>query len=65
MEFLNTIALIFGILSSILLIARIIGLLTYSESERIKDYLAGMVATFPIIKPFIISIICWTWVFTH
>lgn len=62
-KFITTLAWIFGISSFILLLARIIGAITYSEHDRAMDALKGVVATFPLHWPFIITVICWVWLF--
>ena len=63
-KFISVLAWIFGILSGLLLIGRIIGAMCYSEYDRIADALKGYKATFPIMTPGIICIVCVAWLFS-
>lgn len=62
MKFLFVLAIIFGCLSTGLLLLRILGKLTYNDLDALRDSLQGRVATFPITYPGIIAIVCWCWV---
>ena len=60
--FLHIIAWVLGICSTLLLILRIIGALTYSKTDELIDKLKGQKTTYPIIWPSIISVICWAFI---
>lgn len=61
-DFITIIAWIFGVLSTIFTLARIYGYYTYSEMDELRDALKGQKATFPVVIPGSIAIICWAWV---
>jgi hypothetical protein len=63
--FVGTLAFIFGILSSRLVVMRFLTWVTYTDKEKIHDRMNGVKAEFPLMGPTIVAIICWTWVFTH
>jgi hypothetical protein len=63
--FVGTLAFIFGILSTLLVIGRICAWSFYDETEEMRDRIRGVRAEFPVMYPSIVAIICWTWVFTH
>lgn len=62
MTFLNALAWIFGVMSSLLLVLRIVGALAYSEREKLLDAMRGEHYTFPIFVPGTVAIVCWAWV---
>jgi len=64
MQFITVLAWIFGIASSLLLVARIIGKLTYDEIDEVRDMLRGRVAYFPMLWPTVTAVVCWTWIVT-
>lgn len=61
-SYLTTLAWIFGSLSTILIILRLLAFFTYSELDKLQDALRGGERTFPIFWPAVVSIVCWTWV---
>ena len=63
-QFVTMLAWIFGIASSFLLLARIIGAATYDEIDEMHDALRGIRRTFPVLYPAVTAIICWTWIIT-
>ncbi|OGM10626.1 hypothetical protein A2Z67_00020 [Candidatus Woesebacteria bacterium RBG_13_36_22] len=64
MKFLHILALIFGIMSTLMLLTRIVQAVLYSPLDRLRDDLKGVRRRFPIGWPLIIAAICWTWFFT-
>ena len=65
MEFVTALAWIFGVLSTALLILRVVGLITYTGSVlELRDNLNGVERVFPLSVPTVTAIICWTWVLT-
>lgn len=68
-EFITILAWIFGVLSTLLVILRIVGFIYYNHTDagrldRLSDALSGVRGTFPILFPSIIAIICWVWIYT-
>ena len=63
-QFVTILAYIFGSLSSLLLAGRILGWMAYDERDKLRDRLKGFQIRFPIKWPFVISVVCWTWIFT-
>ena len=63
-QFVTILAWIFGVASTILLIARMIGAATYDEIDEARDALRGRMATFPMLWPAVTSVVCWIWVLT-
>lgn len=63
--FVTYLAWIFGVISSTLIVIRIVGNLLYSETEKLQDMIRGVERTFPITVPATIAIICWTWVIVN
>lgn len=64
-EFITVLAWVFGILSTIMTIARLIGFFSYSEIQKLVDEMDGVRRTFPIIKCGTIAIFCWVWIITQ
>jgi hypothetical protein len=67
-RFLTALAWIFGIVSSIYIVIIFIGQWIYSNDllQQLKDMRKGISRKWPsILKPTIISIICWAWIFSH
>lgn len=64
MEFFTVLACIFGIISSFVLVARIICWANYTEQQAMHDYMLGIKRKFPIFWPGVTAIICWAWVIT-
>lgn len=62
LNFLDIGAWICAILSTLLLVARIIGALTYSEEDFARDVLLGYVRTFPITAPAVVAVWSWSWI---
>lgn len=65
MKFITNLAWVFGVLSTLLLIARIYGALTYTKFEKLIDQLNGVKASFPIKWPSLVAIVCWVWIITN
>lgn len=65
MKFITTLAWVFGSLSSLLLILRIVGFFAYSDIEKLCDNIQGKEKTFPVIFPGMIAIICWIWIISN
>ena len=63
-KFITVLAWIFGSLSGLLVVARIIGFLSYSEYDKTVDAINGFTRTFPVVTPGIICIICVAWLFS-
>lgn len=62
--FLNIIAWVIGLGSTIFLIGRIIAAFSYSEMDKLIDKIKGVTRTFPIMWPAIVSLICWAFIIT-
>jgi len=63
LKYIYVLAWIFGVLSTIFTILRIIAYFNYSELDKLKDKMTyGTEATFSILKTGIVMILCWTWV---
>lgn len=62
MIFLNIIAWVVGIASSIVLLLRILGAATYSEVDQIRDKMNGIRRTWPVMWPGLIALICWAFI---
>lgn len=62
--FITTLAWIFGFLSTLVVVLRIWGYLSYTETDQYFDMLKGVRKEFPLMIPIIIAIICWVWIFT-
>lgn len=60
-NFLNILAWIFLVLSGGLVVLRIWAAYNYSELEEALDRYKGVQASFPIMKPSMIFIICASW----
>ena len=65
MLFVDVIAWIFGVSSTILIVLRIIGWLTYTDIDKIHDAAKGIITTFPVFWPSVISVLCWAWLITN
>lgn len=63
-QFVNTIALVFGVGSTALLILRIYLRVTYSEFDQAIDAIKGKVVTFPVLVPAVTATVCWAWLIT-
>ena len=61
-SFFNMLAWVFGVLSTSLLIARLIGAATYSDLDKLCDSMRGVEMRWPVAIPGTIAIICWSWV---
>jgi hypothetical protein len=44
---------------------RLLAKYLYDEKDRLLDALNGKIAVFPITKPLIVAVICWTWILTN
>ena len=64
-DFITYLAWIFGVLATLLFIARFVGHMTYSDIDRIRDAAKGVSVSFPMTKPFIVATVCWAWIFTN
>jgi len=60
--FFKIIAWVLGIGSSLLLILRILGALSYSEIDQLRDQMNGVRRTWPLTWPAVISLICWAFI---
>jgi len=60
--FFTIIAWPIGIGATLLFIARVLAIWTYTELDKALDGLKGVRKTFPLTKPFITAIACWTWI---
>ena len=64
-KFITVLAWIFGTLSGLLVVvARIIGFMTYTEIDKTVDALKGYRREFPVTTPGIIFIVCVAWLFS-
>lgn len=63
--FLFFLACVFGSLASLLFILRVIARLTYNDRDRALDRLRGFRREFPLLWPFVISVVCWGWVYAR
>ena len=61
MTFINALAWIFGTMSLLLLVARLLALIGYSERDRLLDRMRGEEYTFPLTTPGIVVIVCGAW----
>jgi hypothetical protein len=61
-EYITIIAWIFGVLSSLLIVLRLLAFATYSEIDRLCDSINGQRAEFSIVWPSVVAILCWSWV---
>ena len=61
-NFIDILAWIFAVLSTLFVIARSISYFMYDDLDRLRDQLKGIKATFPIINGSIIAIVCWAWI---
>lgn len=64
-EFITIIAWIFGVISTIITLARILGFFTYSEMQKTLDMINGIGRTFPIYKCGSLAIFCWAWIISQ
>lgn len=64
-EFITVLAWIFGILSTIMTISRMIGFFSYSEIQKLVDAMDGVERTFPVIKCGSLAIFSWAWIITQ
>ena len=64
MEFWNVVAWVFGILSTLLVIGRILSYYTYTDEDRMIDALNTENVAFSLFYPGIVAIICWAWIIT-
>lgn len=64
-EFITVLAWVFGVISSIITLARIIGFFNYSGIQKTIDELEGIERTFPIYKCGTLAIVCWAWIITQ
>ncbi len=60
--FFTILAWVFGTTSTLLLLFRIIGYFIYTDLDKNIDEIKGIRRTFPITKPFIVSVISWAWI---
>jgi len=60
--FINILAWVFAILSTLFVIVRLSGYFLYDDLDRLRDSLAGVHAEFPIINGGIVAVICWAWI---
>lgn len=63
-QFVTVLAWVFGVLSTMLLVARIIGAITFTEKDRLRHAMRGEEVTFPMLWPSVIAIVCWAWIIT-
>jgi hypothetical protein len=62
--FITIIAWVLGLGSTALLSLRLYGAVTYTQFERDMDTLRGVRTVFPMLKPFIVALLCWSWILT-
>jgi hypothetical protein len=60
--FIDIVAWVFAILSTLFVIGRLIGYFFYDDLDRLRDSLKGVHAEFPIINGSIVALICWAWI---
>lgn len=61
-QFILVVVVMIACLSTLLLLARVAGALTYSKIERHLDAIRGVRRSFPIFWPFVISFITWAYI---
>lgn len=61
-NFIDILAWIFAVLSTLFVIGRLIAYSMYDELDKLRDKMNGVVASFPIINGSIAAIICWAWI---
>jgi len=64
-SFITIVAWPLAVLSTLLIILRIIAFFTYRELDKLKDQCKGIYRSFPIAKPSLIALISWAWLFTN
>ena len=64
-EFITVLAWVFGVISSIITLARIIAFFNYSEMQKLLDEVQEIKRTFPIYKCGTLAIFCWAWIITQ
>lgn len=65
MEFVTTLAWIFGVAATLLVVGRLVMSGRRTEMDRLRDHLDGVVTTYPVLWPTVVAIICWAWVATY
>ncbi len=68
LHFTTLMSLWFGIAAVAWIILNLVGWFNYNHTtwgkiEQVRDSLRGQRYTYPIVKPVIIAIVCWTWYF--
>ena len=61
-NFLDIVAWILAILSTLFIIGRLSAFFLYDDLDRLRDRMRGIKAHFPIIKGGIVAVICWAWI---
>jgi hypothetical protein len=56
------VSIVFGIMSTFVVVVRLIQAAIYDEVDKIVDQAKGLTRTFPLLKPTIVMILCWAWV---
>jgi hypothetical protein len=63
--FITILAWVVGSISTILLLMRLYLKLTYTELDATIDaVLKNKVYSWPLTRPFMLAVVCWTWVLT-
>jgi len=65
--FITVIAWVFGIWSTVFVVARIVAGRAYQTNtlKQIRDKMDGIQRSFPWMKAAIIAIVCWAWILTQ
>ena len=62
LDYLNALAWVFGVISTLLVVLQLYMAATYNKLDELVDKTKGFTQTFPVLKPGIVMILCWTWV---
>jgi hypothetical protein len=60
--FIDILAWVIAVLSTLFVFARIAAYCFYDELDRLRDKINGVQVHFPIINGSIVAIICWAWI---
>ncbi len=64
-NFIDILAWVFAILSTLFIIRRMISYIFYTETDKLMHQAMGLRANFSIRKESVIAIICWAWIISN